>query len=78
MTTRQYLMRISAALSKADQCDKAMDNAVGAARAVMQRGIRQGFRLLKNSFHFKPPAISLIFASTCSGEGIMPPVRLQR
>ena len=27
MTTRQYLMRISAALAKAYQCDKAMDNA---------------------------------------------------
>lgn len=27
MTTRQYLMRISAALAKADQCDKAMDKA---------------------------------------------------
>lgn len=28
MTTRQYLMRISAALAKADQCDKAMDKAM--------------------------------------------------
>lgn len=27
MTTRQYLMRISAALAKADKCDKEMDNA---------------------------------------------------
>ena len=28
MTTRQYLMRISAALAKADQCEKAMDKAM--------------------------------------------------
>lgn len=28
MTTRQYLMRISAALAKADKCDKAMDKAM--------------------------------------------------
>ena len=40
MTTRQYLMRISAALAKADQCDKAMDKA-------MRRGDYQNAREVK-------------------------------
>ena len=60
---------------------QAVDDAVGAAGAVVQRRIGQGLRFFKYNAHaFAPPifAISQIFASTCSGAGIMPPTRLHR
>ena len=53
-----------------------VNNAVGAAGAVVERDIRQRLGSVKhNSHYFAPPTSSLIAPSTSLGEGIMPPVR---
>ena len=57
-----------------------MHDAVGAAGAVMEGNIQKGLGLFKNDHYFSPPffAASAILANTSSGEGMMPPARLQR
>ena len=56
---------------------QAVDNAVGASRAVMGLLVGQTLGFLKNNRHnqLAPPTIFSISARTSAGLGIMPPVR---
>ena len=58
--------------------DKAVNDTVGTAGAIVQRHINQGFRSVKYYHYLSPPSFAfLIASSTSAGDGIIPPTRLQ-